>query len=514
MNQILYYSTRSVGSVGPAAGVTASAAILRGLAPDGGLYVPDRFPEAARDWERRANQSYQDTALEILQPYLTDFSEDELSKYVNAAYDAKFDTPEIAPVVGAAGVFFLELFHGKTSAFKDMALSLLPHLLKASAEKQNVRDEIVVLTATSGDTGKAALEGFAGVGGVKVIVFFPWEGVSDIQKRQMVTQRGGNVFVVGVRGNFDDTQTGVKRIFSDAMNMPKAGAGAARRDAGANGARPYFSSANSINFGRLAPQIAYYFYAYGRLVKSGAIAPGEAIDFTVPTGNFGNILAGYYARRMGLPVHRLICASNDNRVLYDFFNSGVYDRNREFILTSSPSMDILVSSNLERLIYHACGGADTKEKMEALNAGGRYECRAELAKGADGIGIAGEYGSEAEARSAIREVYGKGYVMDPHTAVAYAAWQKYAARTGDGHKNVIVATASPFKFTEAVCRAIDPSLAGEDAFGLIRVLERLSGIRAPAPIAELENLPVLHNRVCDPDGMAEAVEEIIGGFFR
>ncbi|MCL2351891.1 MAG: threonine synthase [Firmicutes bacterium] len=496
MADMFYYSTRSAGP-GGGTGVTASEAILRGPAPDGGLYVPEKFPEAGFGWARLADMAYRDTALEILRPYLTDYTDAELEKYVRAAYDAKFDAPEIAPVAERAGVFFLELFHGRTSAFKDMALSLLPYLLKAAAEKQNVRDEIVVLTATSGDTGKAALEGFAGVEGIKVIVFFPCEGVSAVQKRQMITQRGGNVHVVGVRGNFDDTQTGVKKIFADAQS----GSGAWAR-----GPRPFFSSANSINFGRLAPQIAYYFHAYGRLVKSGAVSPGEAVNFTVPTGNFGNILAGYYAKRMGLPVHRLVCASNDNKVLYDFFNTGVYDKNREFILTSSPSMDILVSSNLERLLFHVCGGAATKEKMEALNARGVYECRADRAEES---GIVGEYGSGAEAEAAIREVYRQGYVMDPHTAVAYAAWKKYSARTGDARKNVIVATASPYKFAEAVCRAIDPALAGADAFGQIRVLERLSGTRAPEAITELESLPVLHGRVCEPGEMAEAVREIL-----
>ena len=324
--------------------VTASQAILRGLAPDGGLYVPTQIPKLDRTLDELAAMDYKQVAYEVMKLMLTDFTEDELKACINGAYDSKFDTPEIAPLTFADGVYYLELYHGKTIAFKDMALSILPYLMTTSAKKNNIKNDIVILTATSGDTGKAALAGFADVPGTKIIVFFPKDGVSDIQKKQMVTQTGDNTFVVGINGNFDQAQTGVKQMFNDtelAKELDNAGF--------------QFSSANSINIGRLVPQIVYYVYAYTRLVREEKIHAGEKINVTVPTGNFGNILACYYAKQMGLPVDRLICASNENKVLFDFFTTGTYDRNRPFHLTSSPSMDILISSNLERLIYRIAG---------------------------------------------------------------------------------------------------------------------------------------------------------------
>ena len=341
--------------------VTASQAIVQGIANDGGLFVPETIPTIDFPLEKITEMSYQELAYEVLKLILTDYTEEELKYCINSAYDEKFDTKLIAPLVSAGNGNFLELFHGKTIAFKDMALSILPYLLKTAAKKNGVEEKIVILTATSGDTGKAALEGFADVEGTKIIVFYPEDGVSDVQKMQMVTQKGANTCVAAIKGNFDDAQSAVKRIFTD--NELKA-------ELKKNGY--VFSSANSINIGRLAPQIVYYFYAYAQMVKAGKINMGDEINFTVPTGNFGNILAGFYAKNMGLPVKQLICASNDNKVLFDFFSTGVYDINRDFIVTVSPSMDILISSNLERLLYHLSNSTvDTKSMMDSLSKDGK-----------------------------------------------------------------------------------------------------------------------------------------------
>ena len=357
--EVIYRSTRSNG-----APVTASQAILKGLSDDGGLFVPDHIPTLDKSLKELAGMTYQQVAYEVMKLFLTDFTEEELKNCINSAYDSKFDTEKIAPLVKADNAYYLELFHGSTIAFKDMALSILPHLMITSARKNNIKNEIVILTATSGDTGKAALAGFADVKGTRIIVFYPKNGVSPIQEKQMVTQKGANTFVVGIHGNFDDAQTGVKKIFSDkelAKEMDEKGF--------------QFSSANSINIGRLVPQICYYVYAYAQLCKDGKIAEGEKINVVVPTGNFGNILAAFYAKNMGIPIAKLICASNENKVLYDFFTTGTYDKNREFMLTSSPSMDILISSNLERLIYRIAGNdaAKNADFMKALNTNGKYE---------------------------------------------------------------------------------------------------------------------------------------------
>ncbi len=344
--------------------VKASQAVLQGLSAEGGLFVPEEIPALDRGLEELAGMTYQEIAFEVMKLFLTDFTREELLHCIEKAYDSKFDTPEIVPVREADGVSYLELFHGPTIAFKDMALSILPHLMTTAAGKNQVQDEIVILTATSGDTGKAALAGFAKVPGTRIVVFYPKDGVSPIQEKQMVTQKGKNTFVVGIRGNFDDAQSGVKEIFGDAVLKAEMKAAGFR-----------FSSANSINIGRLVPQIVYYVYACARLYKKGALKEGGTVNAVVPTGNFGNILAAYYAKRMGLPLGRLICASNENRVLYDFFRTGCYDRNREFILTSSPSMDILISSNLERLIYEI-GGRDSGKAaalMKRLSEEGSYE---------------------------------------------------------------------------------------------------------------------------------------------
>ena len=408
--QILYKSTR-----GGETEVPASRAVLKGLADDGGLYVPESIPTLDVPLEKLAEMSYQDLAYEVMSRFLTDYTEEELRHCINSAYDAKFDTPEIAPLHQADGAYFLELFHGKTIAFKDMALSILPYLMTTAARKNHITNEIVILTATSGDTGKAAMAGFADVPGTSIIVFYPKDGVSPVQERQMVTQKGENTHVVAIRGNFDDAQTGVKKIFGNKELEKELDAAGFQ-----------FSSANSINIGRLVPQAAYYVYAYASLIRNGEIKAGDVINVVVPTGNFGNILAAYYAKKMGLPIGKLICASNENKVLYDFFASGTYDKNREFVLTSSPSMDILVSSNLERLIYRISGddARKTKELMESLSNGGKYEITDEMkAQLAD---FYGNYASEEEVSATIARVYKEDqYVLDTHTAVAAAVYGKY-----------------------------------------------------------------------------------------
>ncbi|MBD5524681.1 MAG: threonine synthase [Lachnospiraceae bacterium] len=493
--EVLYSSTRNAENK-----VTASQAILKGLSEDGGLFVPDHIPELACPVHELAGKSYQDIAYEVMKLFLTDFTEDELKGCISRAYDSKFDTDVIAPITQAEGTYYLELFHGATIAFKDMALSILPHLMITAAKKNHVEKEIVILTATSGDTGKAALAGFAGVEGTKIIVFYPKNGVSPIQEKQMVTQKEDNTFVVGVHGNFDDTQTGVKTLFNDReLEQEMAAAGM------------QFSSANSINIGRLVPQVVYYVYVYAKLLEEGKIADGEKINVVVPTGNFGNILAAFYAKNMGIPIGKLICASNENKVLYDFFVTGKYDRNREFVLTSSPSMDILISSNLERLIYRIAGNDTAKnaELMAALTATGRYEIseqmRAQLAD------FYGGYADEEETAGRIRDMYeNTGYVLDPHTAVASAVYQKYVTDTEDETKTVIVATASPFKFTRNVMNAIDGKYDAMSDFELADELSKIGNIDVPRAIEEIRNAPVIHDNVCDKTEMKAAVKRFLG----
>ena len=403
---LVYHSTRNSEET-----ATASEAILKGLTSDGGLFVPDSIPKLNVSLEDLTQMSYQEIAYAVMKEFLTDFTEEELKTCINNAYDSKFDTEEIAVTKKVDGAYYLELFHGATIAFKDMALSILPHLLVTSARKNNVKNEIVILTATSGDTGKAALAGFADVPGTKIIVFYPKSGVSPIQEKQMVTQKGDNTYVIGIKGNFDDAQTGVKKMFSN-KELAKV-----MNDNGFQ-----FSSANSINIGRLVPQVVYYVKAYADLLKQGALKAGEPMNVVVPTGNFGNILASYYAKQMGIPIGKFVCASNKNKVLFDFFETGKYDRNREFYVTTSPSMDILISSNLERMIYRIAGN-DAKQCakfMAALIKDGEYvitdAMKAELSE------FFGAFGSEEETAVKIKEVYDKeGYVMDTHTAVAAVA---------------------------------------------------------------------------------------------
>lgn len=493
--QVLYKSTR-----GREETVTASVAILKGLSEDGGLFVPTSIPRLDIPLDRLSGMTYQETAYEVMKRFFTDFSEEELKGCIARAYDSKFDTEEIAPLHEANGVFFLELFHGATIAFKDMALSILPHLMTTAAKKNQVENEIVILTATSGDTGKAALAGFADVPGTRIIVFYPKNGVSPIQEKQMVTQKGGNTYVLGIEGNFDDAQTAVKKMFND-QEMARE-----LYDAGFQ-----FSSANSINIGRLVPQIVYYVYAYGKLVKSGRIQAGQKLNIVVPTGNFGNILAAYYAKLMGLPVNRLICASNENKVLFDFFRTGTYDRKRDFILTSSPSMDILISSNLERLIYRLTGEDASKcaELMKALSEGGEYTITEEMREGlAD---FYGNFCSEGETREAISATYyGSGYVIDPHTAVAAGVYQKYLRETEDHTPTVIASTASPYKFTRSVMKAVSDRYEGLDDFALADALSTLSGIPVPTAVEEIRTAPVLHDTVVKVGKMPDAVRKILG----
>lgn len=493
---LLYSSTRNGEEK-----VTASKAILKGLADDGGLFVPESIPKLDVTIEELAKMSYQETAYAVMKLFFTDFTEEELKNCINKAYDSKFDTEEIAPLVEADGAYYLELFHGATIAFKDMALSILPHLLTTAAKKNQVNNEIVILTATSGDTGKAALAGFADVEGTKIVVFYPKDGVSPIQKQQMVTQKGDNTYVVGINGNFDQAQTGVKKMFSDkelAKELDAAGY--------------QFSSANSINIGRFIPQITYYVYAYAKLYANGKIAKDEKINIVVPTGNFGNILSAFYAKNMGLPVAKLICASNENKVLYDFFETGKYDKNREFILTSSPSMDILISSNLERLIYWAAGNDAKKnvEFMTALTKDGVYEITPQMQEKLKDF--YGNYASEEETAEAIRTLYEKTrYILDTHTAVAASVYGKYKAETKDEQTaTVIASTASPFKFSRSVMDAIDPKYDAMEEFELIDELSKIGNVKIPNAIEEIRNAPVRHKATCEVDEMPRVVKEFLG----
>ena len=494
MSDILYTSTRDNG-----VSISASEAIIKGLSDDGGLFVPTRFPVLDTPLGELSDMDYAEVAYRVMKLFLTDFTGEELRNCINNAYDSKFDTKEIAPIKEAGGVYFMELFHGRTIAFKDMALSILPHLLITAAKKNKVEDEIVILTATSGDTGKAALAGFADVKGTKIIVFYPKDGVSPIQKLQMVTQKGDNTCVYGVDGNFDDCQSAVKNIFNNKELNEEL------RNKGFR-----FSSANSINIGRLVPQVVYYVYAYSRLVKNNKIKAGDKIDFCVPTGNFGNILAGYYAKLIGLPVNRLICASNENKVLYDFFESGVYDKNRKFILTSSPSMDILISSNLERLIYHiASDNADVNANfMKELADTGKYaiddDMRGRL------LDFVGFYSTQDEGANKIRSLYENyGYIIDTHTAVAASAYDKYANAYSPKVPAVIVSTASPYKFARSVMCAIDKKYEAMEDFELIDSLEGLSKVKIPGAIEEIRDADIRHKTNCAVDEMRSKVEEFL-----
>ncbi len=493
--QVRYKSTRGEGE-----SVSASQAVLTGLSRDGGLFVPDHMPGLTIPLEDLSGMDYQETAFQVMRLFLSDYTDEELKDCISHAYDEKFDTTEIAPLHEAAGAYFLELYHGATLAFKDMALSILPRLMTTAAKKNQVKNEIVILTATSGDTGKAALAGFADVPGTRIIVFYPKHGVSPVQEKQMVTQKGANTLVVGINGNFDDAQNAVKAMFND-------------RELGEELERGgfMFSSANSINIGRLVPQIVYYVYAYATLIRKGKIEAGQEINVVVPTGNFGNILAAYYAKEMGLPIQKLICASNENKVLFDFFRTGTYDRRREFILTSSPSMDILISSNLERLIYHLTGedGKRCAALMEELSKGGVYTIDDSMREGLKDF--YGNYCSEGETREAISATwYGSGYLIDPHTAVAAGVYQKYLRETGDFTPTVIASTASPYKFTRSVTEAIASGFEDRDDFALADTLHALTGTKIPRAVQEIRTAEVLHHQVVDPKDMPDTVRRFLG----
>ncbi len=487
--------------------LSASQAVLKGLSDDGGLFVPDELPVLDRSLEELKELDYKAVAYEVMKLYLTDYTEEELKYCIEHAYDDKFDVKDKVVLKKAGNAVYLELFHGPTIAFKDMALSILPYLMTTAAKKNELKEEIVILTATSGDTGKAALAGFADVPGTRIMVFYPKNGVSRIQERQMVTQKGRNVSVVGIKGNFDDAQNGVKAMFNDEALKAEL------KEKGF-----VFSSANSINIGRLVPQIVYYVYSYCVLLREGSIKSGEEMNVCVPTGNFGNILAAYFAKKLGVPIGKLICASNRNKVLTDFFESGRYDRlrsmddkggfteERKFMLTTSPSMDILISSNLERLIYLICDGDDKKcaGLMSELAGSGCYSIdEAMAAKLSD---FEAGYASEEDCAAMIKKVYDEdSYVIDPHTAVAAAVYDRYRNESGDKRACVIASTASPYKFPEAVLAA----LGKEGGADPTEELNRISGIAYPTAITEIRNAAVLHDTVCGKDEMKEQVRSFL-----
>lgn len=491
---MLYVSTRGKTDL-----ISSAHAIDRGLAEDGGLFVPQRIPVMRlADIKAMSNKPYTERAIDVLLQYLTDFTEAELRECVNAAYDKKKFGENPVPLVQVndnTGV--LELWHGPTSAFKDMALQLLPHLLIRSMAKSGETNKVVILVATSGDTGKAALEGFVDVEGTQIIVFYPCEGVSDIQKRQMITQTGKNVKVFGIEGNFDDAQRGVKEIFNNIVlgdELEKNGYS--------------FSSANSINWGRLVPQIVYYFSAYVDAVQAGKVNFGEPINFVVPTGNFGDILAGYYAKLMGLPIERLLCASNSNKVLTDFINTGIYDKRREFFKTISPSMDILVSSNLERLLYSVTdqNAEQVADYMKRLNTEGLYQIDNDVLKRIQRE-FFGAWVDELETKEAIGRIYSDyKYLLDTHTAVAWRALEKYRFLTSDDTYTIVLSTASPYKFADSVLDALDDAQpAGSDPFANLAELHEKTGVEIPPRMLALKDMPVLHNEIIPADKMELAV---------
>ena len=488
-----YYSTRDKSRR-----VTAARAIADGLAPDGGLYVPEYLPAVtAGELRGLCDMDYRARAVYIMGKFLEEFTREELEGFARAAYGDNYDSESAAPLhLLSDDTGVLELWHGPTCAFKDMALQMLPHLLTASLKKCGETRQPCILTATSGDTGKAALEGFRDVPGTRVVVFYPRDGVSEMQKLQMVTQQGDNVLVSAVEGNFDDAQTGVKAIFGDQALAERLSAKGI-----------YLSSANSMNWGRLLPQIVYYFSAYCDFVNAGKLTPGDKLDYCVPTGNFGNILAGWMAKGMGLPVGRLLCASNANNVLTDFIETGVYDRNRPFHTTISPSMDILVSSNLERLLYLLCGrDGQVREYMAALSAQGRYEVDEKI-KAAVQTDFAAGYCDDAATKAAIGDVFARyGYLMDPHTAVAWKVLADCRARAGTAHPCVVVSTASPYKFAGDVLSALEEDVHGSDA---LPALAEKTGTAIPAPLAGLAERPVRFAGCVPKTGMSALVEDYL-----
>ncbi|MDL2289482.1 threonine synthase [Clostridia bacterium OttesenSCG-928-F22] len=489
-----YVSTRGASSVSP------SEAVLQGISPDGGLFVPQAFPNVTGEMEQWKSYTYEELSAKVLSLYFDDFSQQELLNITSKAYTPNFPKG-IVPVRQIYGnTNMIELWHGPTLAFKDMALQVLPYLMGHAMDKTGEKRNMLILVATSGDTGKAALEGFSDVVRTSIAVFFPKDGVSAMQRLQMVTQEGANVHVCAVDGNFDDAQTGVKNIFADDAFL---------QDMEQRNIR--LSSANSINWGRLSPQIAYYFHAYFRMQESGQVKAGEGINIVVPTGNFGNILAAYYAMRMGLPVKKLICASNDNSVLADFFKTGKYDAKRDFFKTISPSMDILISSNLERLLYEVSGrdAGKVKELMRSLREGQQYQIDGEMAQQLEQH-FYGDWLSEEETRAEIRHVFEQhGYVMDPHTAVGHGVYRRYVEKTGDTTPTAIASTASPYKFPQDVLKALGKEEC-KDEQQACTVLSELSGLSIPEPLAALSGKPILHSAFCKKDGMREDILAWVG----
>ena len=477
---------------------TAAQAVIQGIAEDKGLYVPAQIPAFPGKIEDMVGKPYKEVAFKIIKAFFDDYTDEEMQHCVDGAYDSKFEAEDVVPVVEAGGAHFLELYHGRTAAFKDMALSILPYLLTTAMKKENEDKKICILTATSGDTGKAALEGFADVPGTEIIVFFPNQGVSEVQERQMITQEGDNTHVFAIKGNFDDAQTGVKKIFNDSDFAEKLAGMGCR-----------LSSANSINIGRLVPQVAYYVYGYAKLIERGVIKAGDKVNIVVPTGNFGNILAAYYAGQMGIPVNRFICASNKNRVLTDFFENGEYDIDRDFYLTNSPSMDILISSNLERLLYHLSGndGDEIKSLMAALENEKHYKVSDKIREGMKDF--CGGSATVEETNETIGQMYDEhGYLMDTHTAVAYKVYKDYVEKTGDETPTLIASTASAYKFAESVAQAI--GLAKEDnGFEYVKAVEAATGVKVPSGLKDLDKKEIRHRDVIEIPDMISAVESSV-----
>ena len=483
--------------------VSSAEAISLGMVPAGGLFVPVEIPKfKLKEIMSQKNKNYQKLAAWIFKKFLTDFSEDEIEKAVEAAYsEQKFPEVEKTPLVKLnQNTYILELWHGPTAAFKDMALQILPQLLAESAKKMKIENEIVILVATSGDTGKAALEGFKDVEGVKIIVFYPEAGVSRVQEDQMKTTAGENTEVVSLKGNFDDCQNAVKDVFADQDLKQRL-----------EDNNYQFSSANSINWGRLLPQIVYYFKAYLKLLQDGEIEAGEKVNFTVPTGNFGNILAGYYAYRMGLPVNKFICASNDNKVLTDFLETGIYDINRDFKKTISPSMDILISSNLERFLFEMNGHDSSKinDWYQKLKTDKKFKIDDQTFTKIKEM-FSGKFSSEDEARAAVQKTYKDyNYLIDPHTAVGIDSLFKYRSDSDDQTKAVVDSTANPYKFSRAVLESLKGEKIDRDEYRIIEELEAMTATKIHRGLAGLENMEAKHQQSCEKDGVKEKIEELL-----
>lgn len=489
-----YLSTRGLSEK-----KTGSQAVIFGIAEDGGLFVPERIPNFTQSLEEFCKLDYEEMASQIMSLYFPDFEKKEFRKAVQKGYQNKFDSVGIAPVIKAGTLNVMELYHGPTLAFKDLALSFLPELMKLSLEQENIEDQVVILTATSGDTGKAALEGFKNKKGIQIVVFYPQDGVSEMQKLQMVTEDGENVFVAAVEGNFDDAQSGVKAIFGD-KNF--------QEELSKNNIR--LSSANSINIGRLIPQIVYYVYGYCQLLNQGEINQGDKIQVVVPTGNFGNILAAYYAKKMGLPIDKLICASNDNKVLFDFFTTSTYDRNRSLMTTTSPSMDILISSNLERLLFEVSDRNSEKvsKLMAELERNGKYSIDDRMAENLSDF--YGAFATEEEVKQTIANVFKESnYLIDTHTAVAVHGYQKYKEETGDQTPALIISTASPFKFGKTVGAALGLLEDRENFYEEAQKLAAFTKVEIPSQLKKLTEMPIRFTQTFSKEEMKKVVSEFL-----